>query len=220
MAQFKLRTGLNYGTYAMKDLKEVQSRMSTSPSPDIKLKTVTQFPRWIGLDIEGAWQFPKVELVFEAGYNATAGRLSYADYSGSLTYDQHINGFFYGSGITGRLNKSLHHVKSIGIKTTFIYSQLKMDNKAIAMDQVVESEHYEFSSFNIQLSPLLRYEYFRENFFVYSEVRLNWDAIKDPLTLQGQKDAYLTVGNDKARADWTGIRIGAGVGYRFIRHKK
>ena len=80
--------GLNYGTYSMKSLKEMQKAEFPSPIP---LEIVESFPSRAGFEVSILRSFGNFSLGGFLSKASTGGRVSYADYSGSINHDIVVN---------------------------------------------------------------------------------------------------------------------------------
>jgi len=212
---WNLQFSTTYGTYSMKDLKEIQQSLQIQAQP-FSAKIVESFPSRFGYDVAFIRTNSKRSIGLFYSYQSTGGRIHYEDYSGELKMDQIINGNSIGAFITGDLTKSESYKLYGGIRVGITATNLKLQNTIVALDQQYLSERYKFESLNLFASPLLGGKVFYNRFYGFLEARYEWHAAKGPLTLNGDGDVYVTVNSDeKAKADWDGFRASVGIGYSF-----
>lgn len=199
----------------MRDLKDFQNELKPAVN-FVPIKTVESFPAWIGYDFKVSRALNKIELGAFYSFNSTGGRLHYKDYSGQIKFDQLIKANSFGTFVSLNLNESVVYKLRLGIRNALCFSDLKLENSISLYDQVIDSEFYNLKSLDIYISPLFEFEYLINNFFLSAELRYEIFVVKSPLTINGDGEVYIELDNgDKMKADWDGVRITAGLGYKF-----
>lgn len=204
---------IGYGNYSMNSLKDFQESLEQA-TPTVPLQTVESFPAYVLYEM-GVNRFTnKFTLGFYFAFQSTAGRVSYTDYSGELTYDQLVRGKTFGSSITWNFNTPEKIKMYAGIRGGFTLTDVDLDNSIKIGNQVVQ-EDYLFKSLNVFVGPVLGVRKSWGHWSAIAELRLDLYIFNGPLTLNGKGDGTLEDSGKNVKADWTGLRGLLGIGYNF-----
>ncbi len=211
---------VQYGSYRMKDLQDLQNEQASTIYDSLKTRTnvLYAFPAYSGGQLSVGYTKQRRYFHFTAAYNATGGRLSYEDYSGKIKIDKRIEGYSvalgYGYSVfdTGKLK--VYPFLSMGAT----YSKLTTENLVeiyVSSEKTFVSNTY--SSLQFFLKPELMLEcYLTKSIFIGGSV-----GYFQQLSATSQKDQNGTrltgKNNNDVHADWSGLRIGAGIGIQINR---
>ncbi|MBX2956233.1 MAG: hypothetical protein KF846_08755 [Cyclobacteriaceae bacterium] len=213
--EWVLRGSGTFGTYNMAGMEQLQDEFVASVQP-IAAKKVTSFPGWVGFDVEGSRLNGNLEWSSYFSYNATGGRVHYADYSGEVKLDQKLRCTTIGGGFTGKINEWGNHQLRIGLRLGLAVTEMKLDNIVEIQNQIVESENVLFKSLNVHTTILFRYEYTLKNFIFFADAGYLIAPVKGAFTINGDGEVYIQLNTgEKLRAEWGGARVAFGIGYKF-----
>lgn len=203
--------GLNYGSYSMKGPKDLQQSLFPS---NIPLEVVESFPSRAGLEFNLLRTFDK--LSFGTGFSkaSTGGRVSYADYSGSIMHD------IIASNMMISIQVEYAFVKNDGWELFFamrngIVMSTMTYRTTLTLGAETDEVKNKFKSMNFALSPGLGARFFYRNFFLHPEVRYESHILKGDLTYSEDSDMELKVNGNKVQMGWDGIRLSISLGYRI-----
>lgn len=211
-AQFSVAYQAGYGTYRMQSVSDYQQYVLKESN--LPAEIVTQFPGYINhkLIIGLPFQSKINKLYF--GYLTTAGRISLTDYSGKWLFDQKLNGFQIGSKVDLPIKQfkdlELTGYLDFGFTTTFmeLYQYLSIG------DQEAE-ESYTFVGYGINIQPGLQISFIRPRYSLGAFLGYEQDIAK-PFFKKGSPDINLgTSSENLAKPDWSGLRTGIEINYRF-----
>jgi hypothetical protein len=201
------------GTYLMSDMKAFQKQLHES-ADFLPLKIVSSFPASFqgeaglvyGLD-EG-----KKTIGGYVNYAYTRGRMHYADYSGSATYDLDLMRIGFGVRGTQRIIKHLSAYAKLGLCVTL----LDINSEIVVGDNPADEDNESFHALGVAVEPGLQWEYPYKRFSFYVnggfEINLNGKTMYDG-------DSHLIDSdNNPVKIDWTGVRLGVGVMFRLMKN--
>lgn len=203
--------GLQYGSYSMKSLEALQKSMLLSQLP---LEIVESYPSRIGFEISMLRSFGKFSLGAFLTKASTGGRVSYADYSGSVNYDLIANNTIVGVQIEGALIKKETWELFFSLREGVGFNTMKYKS-TWSLGENSSSQQEKFKSINLVVSPGFGGRVFYKNFFIHPEVRYETHFLKGDLHYSNNNDAYLEVNGEKSQVDWDGVRLSFSVGYRL-----
>lgn len=210
---WEIRGGATFGTFSMKGLKDVQ-RTITIQTQELSTKVVESFPSKFGYDVSISHNNTKRSFGLFYTFFSTGGRVHYADYSGEIKFDQIVNGNSFGGLLTFNLGQVHSCTIYGGTRLGATMSTVKFVNEVsvVSLPDSYISENYSFKSDNLFLSPLLGAKTEYHNFSGFLEARYEWHAVKEALSMD---QAQLQSSGDDVHADWDGLRISFGIGYKF-----
>ena len=203
--------GINYGTYSMESAKDFQRTIGSYWVP---LEIVEQFPARVGFEASILRNFGKFSLGTYFSTASTGGRVSYADYSGSINHDIIANNGVVAVQLEGALLKKDTWELFFSFRHGFSFNTMKTISASQVGDNAQQSEQ-KFKSINMMISPGLGGRIFYKNFFLHPEVRYESHVIKSDLHYDGAEDVYLEVNGERIQLGWDGVRIGVSIGYRI-----
>jgi hypothetical protein len=203
--------GLNYGSYSMNSLKDVQQSLFPS---EIPLEIVESFPSRAGFEFNILRSFGKFSLGTGLSKVSTGGRVSYADYSGSINHDiiaGNTMGFLQLEyAFMQRESWELFFAMRNGVAIS------KMTYRTtLTLGEETDQIENNFKSLNFAISPGLGARFFYKNFFLHPEVRYESHVVKGDLTYSDNSNISLEVDGNKVHMDWDGIRLSISFGYRI-----
>jgi hypothetical protein len=200
------------GTFSMTSMHEFQENLlQTWP---VQGKSVAAFPAfWVH---EVLVKRTKNRLLFGAALSlgSTGGRNHYADYSGELWNNLNVR-FRNVSAIIGHrfdLHPSLSLIAEV--QPGFTYTRLELHNGR-EVDGVRAQMLQHFKSLNIFVEPSFSLQKCWGRFATHVRVGYHIRANAGKLLPGAGSLEYLKDGEHMVSSDWSGWRLGAGVGYKF-----
>lgn len=214
---------VSYGTFNMassKDfLKELNDNLENSIG--IPSQIMVDYPGNIIYEFGYSSQWNKAELGFSVQKTSTGGKISYSDYTGEINIETLLVNYALSINALYKLSTEpallVYGGINVGISTTDYNYSLLID----IYDNVLEKTNTNLSSFNIFLGPelLIRKPLFSNGFFVFGKIAYQQDIV-GKLFLDTDDNAYLlNQSGDAVYTDWSGLRIGLGVGITFIKNE-
>lgn len=203
--------GLNYGSYSMKGLKEVQQSLFPS---NIPLEVVESFPSRTGFEFNLLRTFDRLSLGTGFSKASTGGRVSYADYSGSIMHDIIANSMMVSIQVEYALIKNEGWELFFAMRNGLAISTMTY-RTTLTLGADTDEIKNKFKSMNFALSPALGARFFYGNFFLHPEVRYESHIVKGDLTYSSDSDEELKVNGNKVQMDWDGVRLSISLGYRI-----
>lgn len=203
--------GLNYGSYSMKSLKKVQQSLLSS---NIPLEVVESFPSTAGFEINLLRTFDNMS--FGAGFShmSTGGRVSYADYSGSILHDIIANNVMISIQAEYAFVQNEGWELFFAMRNGIAMSAMKYRTE-LTLGSETEELNNKFNAMNFALGPGLGARFFYRNFFLHPEARYESHIVKGDLTYTEDSDVEFKVDGHKVQMDWDGIRLSISLGYRL-----
>lgn len=211
-AQLRVSASINYGNYAMKDLKSLQSDFLRQLSP-IPVRSTDKFPPFPGFEGSIVWVSSSTGYGVEAGYNSTGARIAYSDFSGKLLFDQ----FVYAPkvGLTSFIilnDEQQIWEASFSASAGILFNSYRLQLNTTLNGVPVDSEVIKFKSTNFYflISPSIT-RHVKSAFFT---IRFGYQVdYAGSLALSTNNSLKLLASSgEEARADWRGVRIAAAVG--------
>ncbi|MEQ9378383.1 MAG: hypothetical protein RIG68_24545 [Imperialibacter sp.] len=197
-----IESNIYYASYSMKDLHDVQSLlMWYNPVP---LKAVATFPAYFAYDLLTSYKLDDVSQIGIWGsYRSTGARNSYADYSGSYTTDFLVESVVIGPGYQGSI-RTRPGIIRINLRVGYSWNSLDIVQTIKTQDS---SEFEKKSTPSASLPILIGISYRKEIWKGYINASLLYEYAKldYPVTQSG------------ALVDWSGLKIGLGVGFDFTK---
>src|SRR5260221_2641381 len=220
-----LSFGMNYGTFAMGDPKTFQNQAQSISMP-LHAKQVATFPAYWGYD--GQLYFntgQRFKIGIFGGFNSTAGRVSYSDYSGSASVDQQTQCYQVGLGSEYELAnirngwQFFFTMRAGAIITKYDYSSI------LTLGGVPNQQVVKFKANSYLLSPGFAVNKKLDNsIFVSGEIRYLLDTegkLRDSngfnLLIHGTPR---NPGSRPVYTDWSGLRIGLMIGLYLRREER
>ncbi len=200
-----------YSIFSMRDLKSTQNLiLEFSPEGS---RVVESFPVFVSHDINLMFKIAEVRLIgFWSGYQSTGGRISYADYSGSLNTDILISAYHFGLTYQEKMGNSpiwLSFKLAYRGNDASISSKLKTPN-------FEEKSEFKYDSKSIPLRPglVLRKSFWKLYFNI--SIEYEFSQIGTPLEQVDDPDIkVLNEDGEEAIVDWSGFRLGIGLGIQL-----
>jgi hypothetical protein len=213
-AQVRANFSVGYGTYSMKKLSDLQA--SIAREFPLKGKTTSSYPAYINFE-GGIFYDTRINLTagLTLGYGSSGARTYYGDYSGSIYFDQLANyrSVLASVGYIQKLPKNYRVYWEVHPGVTFTNLEFRSVEK-IGYSTSEDRYHFKSKNFTIQPTVTLLKKFGRFGISGFAGINLN--LINGKLMSKEHKDAWLIdEDNHNIEADWSGIRIGASIGYYF-----
>jgi len=210
-----------YGSYDMTNMKTYQDEQAGNIYDSLGTypKKMYDFPPYWGLNINAGFNKNRHQFSLTLNYNTTGGRLSYSDYSGIIKIDKLVNCKGISGGYSFAIIQSEKIQTLLGFEVGVNFSTLKEENiVAIYISDEETNEVNKYRSQQITLIPEVSIAYFPiKNIFIkvsagYSrQISTSKQLNKEP----NQKLELVDESGKDVTLDWSGFRLGAGIGYRF-----
>jgi hypothetical protein len=216
VAQVEISFSTGYGYYAMPKMIALQNDLAKQFI--VRPKTTSSFPPyWYYAGTINAELTSNISIGLSFAYGSTGGRISYSDYSGSITADQLLNYTSIGVPFSYQHKINSHGTAvQFGITPIVCFTKLDLIFNSVVADQT-QNESYAFKSTNLQLQPgIALKQQIVHGLGVKIELNYTLEIAKDKLKYDENKNAYLQ--DDEGNtitADWSGARMAAGLYYRF-----
>lgn len=214
-AQMSFSYSVGYGDYKMNDMHSLlnASLQSVKTSMPKGVRITDNFPAYINHNIDVVYSFNRHDVGLKGTYLTTGGKIAYADYSGKYHEKLILNGYRLGAMYR------FHFLKTqLGSLPFSIYGEIL---PAIILTQLKYSALFSFPDYEIHetnteddvstneigfsVEPLIGGQLFvTKNIFTSASLGYDFEF--------GSK---LKTFNNMLRADWSGFRINAGIGFKF-----
>ncbi len=203
--------GLNYGSYSMKSLKDVQQSLFPS---NIPLQIVESFPSRAGFEFNILRTFGRFSLGTGLSKASTGGRVSYADYSGSINHDIIANNLMVSIQVEFSLTQKEGWELFLAMRNGVAVSTMTYKT-TLTLGEETDNIENKFKSMNFALSPGIGARFFYKDFFLHPEVRYESHIVKGDLAYTDDTDVALRINDRKVQMDWDGVRLSISLGYRI-----
>lgn len=210
-AQVRLWGAFGYGTYAMSDIKEIQSDFvgDFPVTPQI----TENFPGYWNYEIGGEKVIDSTYFVGAClGYGTTAGRVQYTDYSGSITADQLVSYVSVGIPLGLILNKNRkRYTFTFDLRPVFVFSSMSIEIASVLGGQSTK-ESAGFRSLNLSIQPSLGIRRKISKLILSLDAGYHVTLLGGRVFLDSNREAYLlNKKGDEVKIDWSGFRVTAGL---------
>lgn len=209
-AQTKLYAEIGYGGYDMPGMIDFQNGLKDQIP--VNARTVEEYPDFMNLSL---YSRITLDSVFSIGpfirYQSTGGRVSYKDFSGSITLDNNISAFALGATSEMILQRKKMSYLALNLNAGVFFTQDKFEYKTLIYDEQ-ESTSLVFNSTNFFLEPGVNYNLqliHPLNIFVAAGYCIDIGANLSP---SGNRRAILANSEGQnVKSSWTGYRFGVGL---------
>lgn len=207
-----------YATFAMRDMKDINS--NTLKSPSVPLKLTSNFPPYTIFGIHGLFpvnSYNTVELGFFASLTSTGSRLAYADYSGYVHLDQKLTGTSLGFLSSFTLAHAMMYKFTFDMKLGATLTNYSInEDSAVGTDHTSDDISFKSTDFFVEPGISYRKKLGRSPLSLFCSAGYYISAVKGKVTLDSDNNAYLqTASGDQAHVDWSGVRISAGINFHL-----
>jgi hypothetical protein len=203
------------GINDMTSLKESQQLPENYPIP---YKSVQNFPAQPGIRIYGLLNLnERLGVGLNAGHTKTGSRLTYSDYTGSTYRDVVVSAFYVGSYNRFTLFTQGPWSFDWRLSAGVILNTATFENRITLVDPAFESkEQSKWTSTNFfsDMGAEGRYRWKQFNMKAFASFEIN--SGEKPKIKSGSEEYPGT----EFKIDWTGIRLGLGVEYRFEKRQE
>lgn len=211
-----LSFGANYGGFNMSEVRQLQNEIKSQIS--LPVKEISSFPSFVGYEGKVTVHFSRLRIGVIGGVNSTGSRLSYADYSGSLEYNQlakitHI-GFITEFKLKRDSSSTVQPYFSIQLEKG--WTRFDIQEKIVVNGSSLVNENPVFRSRHTTIQPgfgirkSLSYVLFIS---MYASYLIDSATFLEDLR---DKDIKLLDQNfQPVSVNWSGFRIGITLGFNF-----
>ncbi|GIL23096.1 MAG: hypothetical protein BroJett042_16090 [Bacteroidota bacterium] len=206
-----------YATYKMSELKKFQSQQAAIVLDSLLTnpKVMYDFPSYWGLSLNSSYSFSKHSYHLNLGYNVTGGRLHYSDYSGLIKIDKQVKSNHLSAAYSYSIVSAEHFQIKTGIALGVSFSSLRAyDNVEIYVSDEVVNESNKYHSKQLFVNPDIAF-YLLPLKNIFLQMRIGY---LQQIHSSGQKNEVPHPNDNipsSLKLDWSGFRIGAGIGYKF-----
>ena len=210
-SQFRMDYSLSYASYQMRDMKDLLHSIETSElMRKIGIKNVENFPAYIAHAVNIGYRINEHEFGIKSSFYTTGGKLSVADYSGTINVKMVTNGYreglyyrnyFYTYNTQERPRFAIWGEVSPAI----IISKLKLKTIVRDLEEQQTIEDFDFNKTAFSLLPQLGGKYYLTNNISF-DISAGYE-----LSFGGEYSDL----NNSPRPDWSGFRINGGIGLTF-----
>ena len=211
MAQWSVSYSAGYGTYDMSDMKtylaeHYQSVLEVVPGLDLVI--TDNFPGYVTHTLDIGYKFHQHEVGVKGSYLSTAGKYSYADYSGEISSEVSLDGYrggayyryyFYQINLNAKQNISFWGEAA----PACIFSKVKINGVMTPQNEIVKMENKSFDCFSFSILPQLGIKY---TLFSNIDLRLSFGY---------EIDFSSRISDIDSKVNWSGFRCSGGIGYVF-----
>lgn len=215
-----ISVGVNYGTYAMEDMRHFQEYLLLVPHLNFGLteyKSSTTFPAQLGYEASILTSVKRFQLGLTAWRNSTGARNDYQDYTGFLRMDiiTTVNGVGVKSNYTFTDDDEHQFYATLHGGIGFNRVKLKQHFRLFGIND--ESETLEYESQNVIITPGVGYRLlFANRIFLAAEAKYEFNVSNSKV--RAREGTYVLInglnGNEQEVA-WDGFRLSLNVGYEF-----
>lgn len=199
--------------YAMSDLKKFQDDTKKQfESAGIQAKNELSFPVSLQAELGVDKNMGKENILGGfINYAFTKGKVGYSDYSGETSATQNVS--LYGLGIKGGL--AMGKGFDVFIKASFNYSQLNLKYVTVITGGGRSETNEDFHSTGIILEPGVSWLYKIEKIFLRVQTGYAINIQGTTWYNKNSNEYLLNDSGSKMILDWSGLRMGLGIGYTF-----
>lgn len=212
-SQVSIKYSFGYGDYNMSDMKDYLSDVRSSILnivPGLDIATTDNFPGYQIQFLSLGYKMQKHEFGINSNFLSTAGKISYADYSGKISTKITINGYqqglFYRYHFYSLNIKNKQKISFYGdISPSIIFSKIKINEEMYPENSILPPpNNRDLNNVSFSLLPQLGAQYNITShilFFVNTGYEINFSSKISEMNNKG--------------VDWSGFRINGGIGYSF-----
>lgn len=209
--RFEFQTGA--GSYALKDLKELQEDfLYDIPA---RARIVNDFPPYLYTRFSGHYELQRIGMGLSYGHYSTGSRIHYSDYSGEVSVKQLIRSNLLGFPFTFVMT---HEVKKtdfrLRLEPGINFTKLEIRQSMRILDASDESK-YVFTSASINIYCGLSFNYHFKLLDLGTELGYAIDT-GGSLYLDGDKNAKLiNMAGDPIKSNLSGLRAAIVLAHMF-----
>lgn len=209
----ELTFGVNRAGFKMDELKSFQESLrKTLPVP---AKIGESYPSFWGYEGHLDVNIKRFQVGAFYGFNSTGSKLSYADYSGMLYYDQEIQFRQFGVGTHYNLSPDSKVQPAFVLEVGAGFTDFKLRRYLSIGDARPVEEILDFKARSTTITPGISLKYVLANRLVFKgELKYLFDFATD-LTWTEDDEIHLIEGSDAVGPDWSGVRLSLMAGIRF-----
>ena len=216
--------GVEFGiTYNSVDMSDMRYLLNDAIAQDSTLSSSQDFENYFGyylhMDLVGIQKkntATSFGLIFD--YTSSGGRVSIADYSGQFNQDLLTKVFSLGPTLRTYYFPSKFYNFGLDISATVSFSNLKILTNLNVNNNILVDEKLEFTSISGQLRlGILQRINISKTINITNRIGYLTELFPSRLKFKENEDLYLTGKFDnKLHLDWSGFRLGLGIGIRVM----
>jgi hypothetical protein len=201
----------------MSDLKDYQSEQSKNISDTLLTtpETIYDFPSYWGFRINASYVSKRSNYSLHVGHNATGGRLHYSDYSGEIKIDKHVSNTNVSLSYAYDILNTTHFKLRAGLGVGVAFSTIEANNLVeIYVSEEKDEEITNYKGKQVFINPEASFVYAPLKFLFVELVAAYTKQVGSTEMIAGS-DKLADANGDNVAPDWTGYRLGVGIGYKF-----
>jgi hypothetical protein len=219
-AQLRLTVNAGYGTYSQAELSNLQQQMENNldNNYEVDTKITAAFPAWLYINGSVGYLITKqLAIGSSVAWGSSGGRISYNDYSGSVTLDMLVSYTSIGIPVTIIIKPDSKWLLALELVPSYVFNKMNFNFEYVLLDDA-DGTKLKFRSRNIAVQPGLVLSRHIGRLGFDLRAGYNLTLLKGNLFLEGGDGTYLLDDNDqKVRMDWNGLRLEAGLSWTFKR---
>lgn len=214
-AQVSVSYSVGYGDYKMSDMNRLldASLSALQNSFPSGVRITDKFPGYVTHNLDATYSFHRHEVGVKGTFMTTGGQIAYSDYSGKYKEKLTLNGYRLGvmyrfhfiKTHIGRMPLSLFGEASPAITFTKLKYKASLTLPEYNINETNPDDHISTNETGFSIQPLVGAQLFLTK-GLFISLSLGYDF---------EFGAKLGTMNNALRADWSGFRANAGIGYKF-----
>jgi hypothetical protein len=213
----ELNLGFEFGlgSYKMQDLKEINDNNLNSLPFDARI--TDNFPLYyyykpsLMFSISSA-----ISLGIAWSYHSTGSRISLVDYSGEYAFDTRIRSS--SPAVIAEFSYPVTVFRIAFSNEVGIESSTADFNELLRIGTQIDKTNYIFKSINVYYEPALKIKYPLAAFRFDLVLGYHIDLSEENLSKSDNSKIHLQLSDNRlARANWSGVRLGAGISYTLFK---
>lgn len=214
-AQISISYSVGYGDYKMNDMSQLldASLEAIQSSLPAGVSITDNFPAYIIHNLDATYSFNRHEVGLKGTYMTTGGKIAYADYSGKYYEKLTLNGYRIGAMYRfhflrtqlGKLPFSIFGEVSPAITFTQLKYKALLSLPDYNVYETNPEDNVSTNETGFSIQPLIGGQLFITK-DLFTSISIGYDF---------EFGSKLKTTNNILRADWSGFRINAGIGYKF-----
>lgn len=214
-AQINISYSVGYGNFKMNDMSRLleASLQAVNLSLPAGVRITDNFPAHIIHNLDVSYSVDRHEVGLKGTYMTTGGKIAYADYSGKYYEKLTLNGYRVGTLYRfhffrtppGKPLFSIFGEVSPAITFTQLKYKALLSLPEYNVHETNPEDNVSTNEIGFSIQPLIGGQLFITN-NLFTSISIGYDF---------EFGSKLETTNNTLRADWSGFRVNAGIGYRF-----
>ena len=210
-AQITASYTIGYGQYSMSDMKDQLLETKSNiikMIPDLDLAITDNFPNYFIHNLSIGYKIQKHELGLTMNYMNTAGKISYADYSGYISSETHLKGYrgglYYQYSLYNLKINKFHQIEFYGeLSPAVIYTKINIKQSISPKNELLNLPNFNYHTYSFSILPQIG-----------AKINLI-SKLKFILCMGYETNLYNKCKELDRKINWSGIRINTGINMAF-----